>query len=167
MKYEEAREQLINVWGSLGSSWGISATMARVHALLLLSEEPLHTDALIGELQISRGNANMSVRALIEWNLVRRVSVKGERREFFVAEKDLHKVALTIVRERRKREISPLIGALSEIRVDKDDDSPEAADLRKRIREIEAFVKDGDQLLERIIRMEESKLWHVLSRILK
>lgn len=167
MKYPEAREQLINIWGSLGSSWGISTTMARVHALLLLSEEPMHTDTVIAELQISRGNANMSLRALIEWNLVRRVNIKGERKEFFAAEKDLHKVALTIVRERRRRELSPLISALEDISVDAGDTSPEAADLRRRIKEIESFVKEGDALLERIIRMEESKLWHLLTRILK
>src|SRR5438046_438408 len=108
MKYNEAKDKFIQVWGKLGSSWGINRTMAQVHALLLISPEPLSDEDIMEELKISRGNANMNLRELINWGLVEKEHVKGERREFFSAEKDIWKVAMQIAKERKKRELEPV-----------------------------------------------------------
>jgi|SRR5690606_16797825 len=167
MTNSEAKEKLISIWGSLGSTWGISSTMARVHALLLVNDDPKSTEEIMEELSISRGNANMSVRSLIEWNLVKKLVKKGERKEYFVAEKDFHKIAVTIAKERRRREISPLIEALNEIKIDELDCSPEAISLRKRIAEMQVFIKEGDNLLEKLIKLDESKLFPLLFKMLK
>ena len=93
MKLPEARQQFIHSWGVLGSQWGINRTMAQVHSLLLVASKPLSTDEVMEQLSISRGNANMNVRELIDWGLVQKVIVPGERKEFFTAEKDIWKVA--------------------------------------------------------------------------
>src|SRR6185295_6647027 len=102
MKLPEAKDKFIHAWGKLGSSWGINRTMAQVHALLLISPEPLSAEDIMKELAISRGNANMNLRELINWGLVEKEHVKGERREFFSAEKDIWKVAMQIAKERKK-----------------------------------------------------------------
>lgn len=141
--------------------------MARVHALLLVSDVPLSAEDIMEELSISRGNANMSVRSLIEWNLVRKLVVKGERKEFFTAEKEYHKIAVTIAKERRKREITPLIEVLNGIKINESDHSEEAKSLRKKIKELRAFVEEGDSLLEKMIKLEESKLFPTLYKLLK
>ena len=107
MELKEAREKFVEAWGTFGSAWGINRSMAQVHALLLISTDPLSTEDVMEQLNISRGNANMNLRALIDWNLVRRVLKSGERREFFEAEKDVWKVATHITRERKKRELEP------------------------------------------------------------
>ena len=88
MNLPEAREKFIQSWGSLGSQWGINKTMAQIHALLLISAEPLTTEEVMEELQVSRGNANINLRELINWQLVRRETKAGERKDFFVAEKE-------------------------------------------------------------------------------
>ena len=75
MKLEEAKEKFVNAWGTLGSNWGINRTMAQVHALLLVSSNPMSAEDIMAELNISRGNANMTVRELINWGLVFRVNV--------------------------------------------------------------------------------------------
>ncbi|MFZ1693694.1 MAG: MarR family transcriptional regulator, partial [Flavobacteriales bacterium] len=108
MTIPEAKDKFIEAWGAFGSAWGINRSMAQVHALLLISHEPLSTEDVMEQLNISRGNANMNLRALIDWSLVRRVLKPGERREFFEAEKDVWKVATHITRERKKRELEPL-----------------------------------------------------------
>lgn len=115
MELKEARERFIEAWGAFGSAWGINRSMAQVHALLLISADPLSTEDVMEQLNISRGNANMNIRALIDWSLVRRVLKAGERREFFEAEKDVWKVATHITRERKKRELEPLIRLLDEL----------------------------------------------------
>jgi DNA-binding transcriptional regulator GbsR (MarR family) len=116
MELPEAKEKFIQAWGGFGSQWGINRSMAQVHALLLVSPDPLSTEDVMEQLNISRGNANMNLRALIDWNLVRRVLRQGERREFFEAEKDVWKIATQIVRERKKRELEPMVLLLNELK---------------------------------------------------
>ena len=104
MKLTDAKLQFIASWGAFGTHWGINRTMAQIHALLLVSADPLTQDELMEQLNISRGNVNMNIRELIDWALVDRVIVPGERKEYFSAEKDIWKVARLIIKERKKRE---------------------------------------------------------------
>ncbi|MEZ5301170.1 MAG: transcriptional regulator [Verrucomicrobiales bacterium] len=105
-KLEAARDEFITQWGAIGSSWGINRTMAQIHALLVTSPEPLSTDQVMDELRISRGNAHANLRDLVGWGLIRSVIRKGERKEFFEAEKDVWKMFCTIARERKRREMN-------------------------------------------------------------
>src|SRR5437763_15285969 len=102
MKLTEARQQFISSWGAFGTHWGINRTMAQIHALLLISPDPLTQDHIMDQLNISRGNVNMNIRDLIDWALVERVILPGERREYFSAEKEILKVSRLIRKERKK-----------------------------------------------------------------
>lgn len=115
MNYKEAREEFIQIWGGLGSNWGINKAMAQIHALLMATEQPLTTDEIMEELQISRSNANLNLRALLDWGLIYRKHVAGDRKEFFVAEKDMWSVAVKIIRERRKREVDQVVKELQQL----------------------------------------------------
>ena len=109
MKLSEAKQQFISTWGAMGTHWGINRTMAQVHALLMISPDPLTQDDVMAQLNISRGNVNMNIRDLIDWGLVDRVLIQGERKEYFTAEKDIWKVARQIIKERKKRELDPMM----------------------------------------------------------
>jgi DNA-binding transcriptional regulator GbsR (MarR family) len=111
-----AQDRFVAVWGQMGGAWGISRTMAEVHALLFIVGEPMCTDDVMDRLQISRGNASMSLRALVEWSIVSRTHVRGDRKEYFKAEQDVWAMFRAIVRERMKREVDPLLASLHEIR---------------------------------------------------
>jgi len=111
-----AQDRFVAVWGQMGGAWGISRTMAEVHALLFIVGEPMCTDDVMERLQISRGNASMSLRALGEWGIVSRTHVRGDRKEYFRAEQDVWAMFRAIVRERMKREVDPLLASLHEIR---------------------------------------------------
>ncbi len=115
MNYQEAKDKYIEAWGTLGSSWGVNRTMAQVHALLLISGKALSTEEIMEELQISRGNTNMNVRALLDWGLADKVIIKGERKEFFKTEKDVWYLAQQVARERKRRELDPIIKILNEV----------------------------------------------------
>ncbi len=92
----------------MASQWGINRTMAQIHALLYASEEPMDTDEIMEALQISRGNANMNLRSLIQWDLAQKVHLAGSRKDFYKAEKDVWKITARIIKERQKREIKPI-----------------------------------------------------------
>jgi DNA-binding transcriptional regulator GbsR (MarR family) len=111
-----AQDGFVAAWGQMGAAWGISRTMAEVHALLYIIGQPMNTDEIMERLQISRGNASMSLRALCDWGIVQRTYKRGDRKEYFVAEQDVWTMFRAIVRERMKREIDPTLAALYEIR---------------------------------------------------
>ncbi|HLS36758.1 MAG TPA: hypothetical protein VK023_00675, partial [Sphingobacterium bovisgrunnientis] len=102
MKLEEAKQQFIDTWGALGSEWGINKSVAQVHALLLSSSNPISTDEIMETLVISRGNANMSIRQLIDYGIVYKKHIAGDRKEYFVAEKEVLKWAMKIAIMRKK-----------------------------------------------------------------
>jgi len=158
MDFREGREKFIQSWGTLGSSWGINRTMAQIHALLLISPEALSAEDIMGELQISRGNANMNIRALIDWGLVYKELKPGERREFFVAEKDMWEVVKRIITERKKRELEPmlkLLDDLSSVEVD----SPEAQEFAEIVKEIKLFSSKADSTLDTLVKADSN--WFV------
>lgn len=112
----EAQERFVAAWGQMGSAWGISRTMAEVHALLFISGDALCTDDIMDRLGISRGNASMSVRALLEWGVLSRTHKRGDRKEYFEAEQDVWALFRSVVRERLKREIEPVVADLYALR---------------------------------------------------
>ncbi|HYF14569.1 MAG TPA: ArsR family transcriptional regulator [Phycisphaerales bacterium] len=111
-----AQDRFIAAWGQMAGAWGISRTMAEAHALLYITGEEMCTDDIMERLQISRGNASMSLRALVDWGIVSRVARRGERREYFAAEQDVWALFRAIVRERMNREVDPLLASLHEVR---------------------------------------------------
>ena len=154
-----ARDEFITQWGAMGSAWGINRTMAQIHALLLVSNRPLSTDEIMEELRISRGNANMNLRDLAGWSLIRIVIRKGERKEYFEAEKDVWKMFCTIVRERKRREIRPAINVLKDC-IDRADDlkSPEAVAFTRQTKALCEFMEMADGVLSKVVRSEESAI---------
>ncbi len=146
MKFEEAKDRYIEAWGSLGSSWGVNRTMAQIHALLLISVEPLSAEEIMSELQISRGNANMNIRALMDWGLADKVLVKGERKEFFKSEKDVWYLAQQVARERKKRELDPIIKILTEVQGIKGK-GLKVDEFKKMTKELLAFSKQSEKIL--------------------
>ena len=109
MTYEEAKTKFISTWGSLGSLWGINKAMAQIQALLFISTKPLSMEEIMEELKISRGNTSMNLRQLIDWGIVSKELVVGERREYFTTEKDVQELSRHVAKERSRREIKPVI----------------------------------------------------------
>jgi DNA-binding transcriptional regulator GbsR (MarR family) len=156
MKLAEAKLQFIASWGAFGTHWGINRTMAQIHALLLVSPDPLNADEVMEQLDISRGNANMNLRDLIDWGLVERIIIPGERKEFFSAEKDIWKVSRQIIKERKKRELDPMIkllGQLSHIEGDKKDKAVKT--FTDTITGIKKFSEQADKTLDVMIKADE------------
>ena len=146
----EGKTKFIESWGTIGSNWGINRTMAMIHALLLISPEPLNAEEVMQELSISRGNANMNLRALIDWNLVYKALKSGERKEYFTAEKDMYKVIKAVIVQRKKRELEPLLRVLDELSTVRGD-SPEEREFQEVVKDIKLFSTKADSTLESLI----------------
>ncbi len=157
MKYEEAKKQFLQTWGKLGSEWGINRTMAQVHALLLISPEPLSAEEIMEELNISRGNVNMNVRELIDWDLVNKVLVPGERKEYFTAEKDIWEIAKRVAKERKRREIEPVLKVLEQLsKVEGDKKDKKVKEFADRMNELNNFVAKMDKSVDTMMKADEN-----------
>ena len=88
-RFHKAESLFIRRWGEMAANWGISRTMAEIHALLYLTAEPLCTDDVMEQLEVSRGSASTNLRELVNWGLIHRIHRRGDRKEYFDAEKDV------------------------------------------------------------------------------
>jgi DNA-binding transcriptional regulator GbsR (MarR family) len=166
MELEIAKEQFVQTWGTLGTNWGISRTMAQVHALLLVSAEALSTEEVMDRLQISRGNANMTLRDLMDWGLAHKVLKTGERKEFFVAEKDIWEVAKCIARERKRRELDQMKKAIDQLaNVPGSPDDKDYAAYISAVKGIQEFAGQVDSLLTRFTNSDRNWFFRAVAKL--
>ena len=159
MKHSEAKKKFIETWGTLGSQWGVNKSIAQVQAVLLIAPEPLTTDEIMEELKISRGNANMSIRQLLDWGIVYKKSVAGDRKEYFIAEKDVWKWALKIGNVRKQRELNPVLDLLKEIAETKEAAKTlEEKEFARQVKELNAFTQQLGSLADKLFLSPKGEL---------
>ncbi len=166
MELQEGKDKFIQAWGTLGSSWGINRTMAQVHALLLVSPEALCAEDIMSQLQISRGNANMNIRALIDWGLVHKELKQGQRKEFFVGEKDMWKMVQQVIIQRKKRELEPALRILEEISTI-EGEGVEVEEFLRVITDLKMFSDKADSALENVVRSKPSWMMGMFMKMVK
>lgn len=174
---QAARQHFIAAWGDMASAWGISKTMAQVYALLYVSTEPLDMDHIMAELDISRGNASMTLHRLMEWGLASKAErpERDSRKDYYSAEKDVWALTLKVIRERNEKEIQPVMHHLTEIAASLERDAdgqlrqvqPEEAALKARIEEMTAFLQLFNTVVERMLPLIQAKDLKQIERLLK
>jgi DNA-binding transcriptional regulator GbsR (MarR family) len=168
MDLAEGKLKFIEAWGKLGSEWGINRTMAQVHALLLISPGALTTEEIMEQLSISRGNANMTLRDLINWGLIEKQHRAGERKEYFFAEKDTWTIARQVAQERKKRELDPVLKVLNELNtVTGDEKDPEYKTFKKSVGDINKLAKNVDKTLTTMEMAEDNWFWGSIFKMFK
>ncbi len=165
-KLEQAREAFVAQWGAMGPLWGVTRSMAQTHAALLATDEALTTDDVMHELAMSRGNASQTLRQLVAWGLVRSVRKKGDRKEYFEAEKKVWKIFCIIARERKRREIDPALVVLREcVAATKGLRSRQGKGFHRLISQLADFVATANGILERAAAKEQSKVIPALLKL--
>jgi DNA-binding transcriptional regulator GbsR (MarR family) len=163
-----ARDEFISQWGALGTQWGINRTMAQIHALLMTSLEPLSTDDVMEELQVSRGNAHTNLKELVAWGLVRVIVRKGERKEFFEAEKDVWTIFTIVARERKRREIDPALAILNKCAEEsRDIKTPEGKAFHQQMKALQEFVGFASSMSDKISAMKHGLALQLAAKLIK
>lgn len=166
MQLSEAKEKYIQTWGTLATNWGINRTMAQVHALLLAEGKSLSTDEVMEMLAISRGNANMNLRNLMDWGLVRKELMKGDRKEYFFAERDMWYLFKQLVKERKKREIEPVLNSIAELK-NVEETSEEAQRFTALMEEMENVTGKVFNIMDLAIKSDDHWLVGKITNLLK
>jgi len=170
-----AQDLFIRRWGEMGQTWGINRTMAEIHALLYITGTPQCTDDVMERLHISRGNASMSLRALCDWGIIRRLHKRGERREYFESLGDVWEMFSLIAAERKRREMDPVLETirqcqqmLEESAIGKSAASQETVKLtRQRLAGMEEFMEVTNKIFQQFVGNAKSGLTKVAKVLLK
>ncbi len=170
-----AQDLFIRRWGEMGQTWGINRTMAEIHALLYIVAQPLCTDDVMERLHISRGNASMSLRALCDWGIVRRVHRLGERREYFESLGDVWEMFSIIAAERKRREMDPVLETIKQCQrmidaeaIGKAAASQEHVKLtRQRLAAMEEFMSVTNKIFQQFVGNAKSGLSRIVRVLLK
>ena len=170
-----SRSLFIRRWGEMAASWGVSRTMAEIHALLFISNMPLCTDDFMAQLQVSRGNVSMNVRQLLNWGLIHRVHQRGDRKEYFVCELDIWQMFEIITRERRRREVEPIVETIAkcrqmlgdELQSTTDENHAEIQEFAGRLERMEEFFATMNGLFNLSIKAGKSGITRALTVLAK
>ncbi|MCF7732309.1 MAG: MarR family transcriptional regulator [Akkermansiaceae bacterium] len=164
---KQARGEFVAQWGALGTQWGINRTMAQIHALLMTSPGPMTTDEVMEELEISRGNAHTNLKELVSWGLVRMVVRKGERRDYFEAEKEVWTIFTIVARERKRRELDPALLVLSHCAdASEEMTSVEGKAFHDQVRQLQDFVAFASKMSDRIATMKHGLAVQLATKLL-
>ncbi len=151
---DEKIENFVESWGSMGVLWGINRSMARVHAFLIVADDPVDLDSIAAALNISKGNASMCLKDLRNWRLIHRVNISGDRRDFYVCEPDMWKMFFRIAVERKKREFDPSLASLKSLI--SEGDLSENSEVYSRLSQMEYLLSTLDGILKRFL-VDEKK----------
>jgi DNA-binding transcriptional regulator GbsR (MarR family) len=111
----KARDEFIHLWGEMGAHWGISKTMSQIFALLYITPHPMDTDAIMEVLFISRGNAHINLKKLIDWGLAYKLEKMDVRRDYYSVEKNIWMLCILIIKHRQLKEIAPIETVLRQL----------------------------------------------------
>ena len=170
-----AQDLFIRRWGEMGQTWGINRTMGEIHALLYICGEPQCTDDVMGRLNISRGNASMSLRALCDWGIIRRLHRRGERREYFESLHDVWEMFSIIAAERKRRELDPVLETIRQCKAMLDESTlgkavakhESVAVTRERLAHMEEFMTVTNKIFQQFVGNAKSGLTRVVKVLLK
>jgi DNA-binding transcriptional regulator GbsR (MarR family) len=157
-KMPETVERFVLHWGDMGSQWGVNRSVAQIHALLYLAERPLTAEEIAETLGLARSNVSNSIRELMAWDLIRRVPVKGDRRDHFEAETDLWEISMRIAAVRKEREIDPAIDALKTGVAGADRDPKLHPVAARRLKDMLAFIESIDRWYAQMLTVPRPKL---------
>lgn len=148
-------------WGEMGTRWGVSRTVAQIHALLFLQARPMHAEEIALVLQVARSNVSTSLRELQNWDLVKVVHLAGDRRDHFETELDPWELLRTVARERREREFDPTLDFLRGC-VAARDFGRESPETQKRLRETLALMEGLAAWSDEMLKLDTPSLRRVL-----
>ena len=151
-------ERYILHWGEMSTRWGVNRTVSQIHALLYLSPVPLNAEEIAATLSVARSNVSTSLRELQNWALINVVHVMGDRRDHFTAKGDTWEMFMTILEERKRRELEPTRTMLRQcvLEMAADKDTPET--VKARIRNVLTFVSTLTDWFDQVKGLPKSTL---------
>lgn len=151
-------EEYVLHWGEMGNRWGVNRSVAQIHALLYLAPKPLPADEIAETLSIARSNVSTSLKELQSWGLAKVAHTLGDRRDHFETDKDLWTLFLTIIEERKRREIDPTLTVLRKCMLEAEQDTETPEEIKARIGNTLDFIDNLASWYDQVKRIPKPTL---------
>jgi len=161
MNLPALHQKFVIHFGEMGTRWGMNRTVGQIYAVLFLAEEALCADEIVSALGVSRSNVSMGLKELQSWQLVRLQHHPGDRRDFFSTPDDLWEIVMTLVDQRKSREVDPTLTVLRELQLDVDYDEANSH-AKKRIEDATRMIELFSQWYEDMRHVDIDKLERLL-----
>lgn len=168
---ERSTDNFVEGMSQLFGYWGLSKSMGTIFAFLYLRPEPTSLDDIAAELHMSKGNVSLNIREVERLGMIRKVWSKGDRRDFYEAEENLWVIVRRVSRERQRREFNLAVETVERSLelLPASGASPAARFARKRLKNLESFLKNINKLVNAVLSLESLRgvtlACPVLSRI--
>ena len=128
--------------GNITTSLGLGRAVGQIFAYLYFSPEPRSLADMQTALGISKGGASMSVRQLEQWGAVRKVWVKGDRKDYYEANEWIGRVVRNVINDVVGRRLlvsgNSVTSGLDDTPCPASDD-PDAAFIAERLENLRRF----------------------------
>jgi DNA-binding transcriptional regulator GbsR (MarR family) len=158
MHLSPTMQKFVLHWGEMGSRWGVNRTVAQIHALLFLVNDPLTAEEIAETLSVARSNVSTSIKELQSWGLVRVTHVMGDRRDHFESLKDVWDIFFVIVEGRKRRELDPTLTTLRECMLESEHDPDTPKQTKQRIGETLEFLEQTMSWFDQMRRVDRPLL---------
>jgi DNA-binding transcriptional regulator GbsR (MarR family) len=151
-------QRFILHWGEMGSRWGVNRTVAQIHALLYLAPGPLPADEIAETLNVARSNVSTSLKDLQSWGLVSVSHVMTDRRDHFTTRSDPWYMLVTIMEQRKRRELEPTLHFLRECASDLESDSETPREAKVRIENMLDFLTNVTTWFDQMLKLPKASV---------
>lgn len=155
-RIDEIIDELVDVGSNFTASLGINRVAGQLYILLYLSEEPLSLDEMTRRLKISKGHVSTNIRALERWQAVRKIWIKGSRKDYYEANPNTLKIVINQLKyglEQRFEEFEKGISKVKEKRKDKQSScqskDKETKNIEDKLKQIENMYGKVKSLLDK------------------
>ena len=146
-KLTRAQDRFINYIASVCDDFGLNRFVAQLYGILYMNDKPLSLDDLAGRLGASKGNVSINIRELEKWGAVRKIWVKGSRKDFYEAELDVKKVISNKLKSSVAKRLIEVSSMLEEVRAIMDDGHAQMSEEEKKAARVyEARLKMIEEL---------------------
>ena len=160
-KLESAQNNFMASIGRISAAFGLNRFITQLYVFLYLNDKPLSLDEIVDALGVSKGNVSVNIRELEKWGAVRNIWVKGSRKDYYQAERDVKKVFLHKIKsavQKRAGEVSALIddfkGTLASVDEDLSEADRKAISIyEEKLREIEKMKNTAISVIELFSKM--------------
>lgn len=149
MELTPVTERIVLHWGEMGTRWGVNRTVAQIHALLFMAEQPMTAEEIAETLSVARSNVSTSLRELQNWGLAKLVHQIGDRRDFFTGLQDRWEIFRLVVEGRKKREIDPTLTVVRDCVLQAEEDGMTPA-VHEKLSNLLKFLETMSDAYERL-----------------
>lgn len=134
--------------GKLAQSFGVGRNVGQIYAFLYFSPEPRTLSDMQAALGISKGSASMCVRQLEQWRAVEKSWVKGDRRDFYVANEWLGRIVKHVAVDLLGRQMGGIQSLFEQAEAELNTDGREDGEfVRERVAHLKRFYSRAEAVL--------------------